>query len=159
MAKDIIIAIDTREKKPWHFEEESKAKAGYKTRIVASEIVTLDAADYSIVGYEDLIRVEKKAGFIEFIGNMTPTEHKERFINEMEKLRKVKHKYLIIETNLSTDLMGLSVQQFKYGLPCSKAFEWAIELEQEFGIVPIFCGNAGVKTVRKIFDATLRRYL
>ncbi len=141
----------------WWFEEEEK-KPG-KIQILGTVEESLDAADYAIYGYEDLVRIERKMGFRELFGNYTPSENKERFYNEMEKLRKVKYKYLVIEGNLSLDVLSLSVPQFFHGPPCSKILEWIFELQQEYDIVPIFAGDAGQKTAKTIFKTIARKYL
>lgn len=157
MPKEIIILTDNREQKPWFFEKETKARSGYKSIITNCESATIDAADYTIKGYEDLIRIEKKAGFREIMGNYTPKENQERFVREMEKLKNVKHKYLVLETSLSNDIMGLSVQQMS--VPCSRLIDWIYSLEQEYGIVPIFAGDAGKKISRVLFEMVTKRYL
>ena len=152
-----IICIDSREQKPWMFDPEEK-KSG-KTRILGSEIIALDAADYAIKGAEDLVRIERKAGFCELFGNMTPKDHKIRFENEMEKLRKVKHKYIVIEDSVSNDILGLSIPQSFKSPPLSVVYRWLFELQMEYGIVPIFAGNAGKRTARNIFEVVARKYL
>jgi hypothetical protein len=90
---------------------------------------------------------------------MTPVAHKERFHREMEKLREVKHKYIIVEDNISNDLLSLSIPQFYKSPPLSVVFKWLVELQLEYGIVPIFAGNAGKKTARYLFETVLRKYL
>jgi hypothetical protein len=158
MTLDIKILIDQREKLPWVFNCEEEIKKGYKTHIIGSESVLLDAADYTIKGYEDLIAVERKAGFCELFGNLTPVAHKDRFEREMVKLAKVRFKYLIVESSLSLDIMGMSLQNFKYPLPVSRIISWIYDLQRDYGIVPIFAGNAGQKMCRKLFEDTIRKY-
>jgi len=154
MAKKITIIRDTRENTGWTWEPEQEAHGGIQ--IINTETTGLDAADYSIKGYEDLVRIERKAGFFELFGNMTPKDNKERFEREMEKLKSVKYKYLLIETSLSEDVFRLSVPQMRYGPPGSAVFKWIIELQMKYGIIPIF-SQCGKKTARYIFDTVLSK--
>lgn len=153
---EYVVKVDTREQKPWHFEEEKKKKAGYKSQIVGSEIVTLDCADYTLSGHEDLLRVEKKAGFGELFSNMTPKSNKERFEREMEKLAKYKYKYIVVEANLNNDMMGMSPVQFKYAPPCSAVLRWLLEIQMKYGVIPVFAGDSAKKVVRNIFEMVVR---
>src|SRR5258708_1569871 len=111
MAKlaSIIIEKDSREKpnEGWNFEPEEK-EAG-KVQILGTEIIGIDAGDYRIKGHNDLLIIERKAGFSELFGNLANKEHKERFERELEKFKDIKHKYIIIESVLSKDIMGLSI--------------------------------------------------
>src|SRR5687768_8444222 len=102
--KDIEIIRDNREKpgEGWFWESEEKRPG--KMRISGTTNATLDAADYSVVGYENIVRIERKFGFSELFGNMTSKEHKERFEREMEKLSIIPHAYILIESNLSKDI-------------------------------------------------------
>ncbi len=155
--KNFIVTVDSREQKGWTFDPEEK-KPG-RCQLLGSEVGCLDAADYAIKGHENLIRIERKMGLRELFGNYTPVENKERFVREMEKLREVKYKYLVIESNLGLDIMSLSVQQFKYPVPASKVIEWIYDLQQEYGIVPIFAGDAGKKIARQLFELVIKKEL
>lgn len=152
---EITIIRDTREQKGWIFEPEEK-KPG-KIRVLGTEVGTLDAADYSVKGYESLIRIERKNGFAELFCNMSPKAHKERFEREMEKLRDIPYKYLIIETVLSDDALCLSVPQMYKGPPSSSVLKWIYELEMEYGIVPIFANDAGKRTARYLIELAIKR--
>lgn len=147
-----------REQTPWTFSKEDKVHSGFKSIVIGSVVDSMDAADYSIVGYEDIIRIERKNGFGELFGNYSPKTNRERFEREMEKLRDVKHKYLIIETSLTKDSLCLSVPQFKFGMPASVVMRWLIELQLEYGIHVMFVGDAGCKTVRNIFEEIIKKY-
>jgi hypothetical protein len=154
---EITIIKDTREQKGWDFLEEEKV-AG-KVRVAGMEVATMDAADYTIKGAEDLVRIERKYGFTELFNNMTPLESKYRFEREMEKLRAVKHRYLVIETSLNDDILALSIPQLYKGPTANRVLSWITELEMEYGIVPIYAGSCGRRVARHIFDNIARRYL
>lgn len=152
---DMTIIRDTREQQGWTFEPEEKV-AG-RIQVMGTQEQALDAGDYSLVGFEDQIRIERKQGFCELFGNMTPVEHKERFEREMEKLRDIPFKYLIVEANISRDVLGLSVPQMWKAPPTSAVLRWLTELEMEYGIRVIFAGDAGKRVARMVFDTFLRR--
>ena len=158
MNNGIIIAKDSREHdgKGWVFRPDQIKKSG-KVPILGMEIKTLDAGDYSIVGAEDLVRIERKAGFSELFGNMIPVVNKERFEREMEKLRLVKHKWILIESYLCHDIMGMCPMQLR-GPTSSKVFEWLSELELEYDIHVMFVGECGERIAKTIFQNVAKRY-
>jgi hypothetical protein len=147
-----------REQTPWEFRKEEKVSSSYKSIVGGSVVDSLDAADYSIVGYEDIIRIERKNGFQELFGNMMPKEHKERFEREMEKLRDIPHKYILIETSLNKDALGLSIPQMYKGPPAGKVLNWLTSLQLEYNISWMFVGDCGKKIARTIFDEIVRKY-
>lgn len=79
---DFVIAIDTREQRPWAFDN--------------SEVKTLKTGDYSIVGYEDSIGVERKS-LEDFTGSIG--RNRKRFAAEMERASKIKHFCVIVEAS------------------------------------------------------------
>lgn len=155
-SKDITILVDSREQKPWIFDPEIKAKSGYKSRIVGQEVVGLDAADYTIKGYEDSIRIERKASFQELYGNLMPNTSKERFLREMELLRGISYKYIVIESNINQDVWAMCPPQIRYGPPCSKIYRELIDISMEYGINIVTAGNCGCKLVRSIFECFIK---
>lgn len=157
---DITIRRDLREKenKGWWFDQEEK-KAG-KVRILGTIEKSLPAGDYALAGFEDLIILERKMGMRELFSNYSPKEHLERFRTEMIKLKDVKFKYLIIESNLSEDILSLTVPQYSgFGPPGIRVVEWVYELQREFGIVPIWAGDAGNRIAKSLFKEIARKYL
>lgn len=159
MPKEIIIKTDSREQNPWMFPVETKESQKSKaSMIIGSEVVGLNAADYTIKGFEDIIRIERKNGFGELFGNYSPKANRERFEREMDKLIDIKHKYILIETALNKDTLGLSVPQFKYGLPANVVFKWLIELQLQYGVHVMFVGDCGQKTARNIFEEIIKIY-
>lgn len=154
---DITIIRDTREKEGWVWEPEEK-KPG-KVRIAGMEVAGLTAGDYSIVGAEHIVRIERKNGFGELFGNMSPKSHKERFEREMEKLEDIPLKYIVIETSLNEDTLGLSVPQMRSGPPASSVLKWLTELQMTYGVHIIWAGDCGKKVAETIFRQVARRHL
>lgn len=153
----MIIIKDSREQLGWDFELEEK-KSG-RIQVLGTEIGCLDAGDYSIKDHIDLVRIERKMGIREVFGNYSPVYNKERFEREMEKLRPIKHKFILIESFLSQDLMSLTVPQYKYGLPFSRVYDWLTYLEMEYDIHVQFVGDSGKRAARIIFENIAKRYL
>ena len=154
--KSIIIIVDSREKQPWEFLPEEK-KPG-QVQIIGSEVSGLNAGDYSVVGMEDIVRIERKAGFRELFVNYSDKEMKERFEAEMERLRPIKHKYIIVDSVLSKDALSLSVPQHGFGPTGNRIIEWLTKIELNFGVGTIFAGDAGSRVAKTIFKEVSRKY-
>ncbi|MFA5758804.1 MAG: ERCC4 domain-containing protein [Clostridia bacterium] len=150
---------DTREQQDhgWIFEPEEKV--GGKCQILGTKIEKLDAGDYSVVGLEDKVVIERKNGFGELFTNMTPKANKVRFENEMARMVNIPHKYILIESCLNKDILTLGIPQHSYGPPCSKVMEWLIELGLNYNIHVMFTGDAGKRVARRIFAQAARMYL
>jgi hypothetical protein len=155
MLPKITVLRDSREQEGWVFDPEEKQPG--KVQILGTVTQGLDAGDYSMVGYEHLLRIERKNGFCELFGNMTPKEHKIRFEKEMEKLKPIPYKYLLIEGVLTKDVLGLSIPQMFRSPPSSAIAKWLLELEIDYGIKVWFVGDAGKKVARYIFELVARR--
>ena len=77
------LAIDTREQTPWTFQE---MVLGQKQIIVQRETKTMVTGDYSIVGYEKDIVIERKSA-ADFLGSIGSGHA--RFQREHERLRAI----------------------------------------------------------------------
>lgn len=84
-----LIVIDTREQDPFDFPKAHRA--------------ALRAGDYSIVGLEDQVALERKREH-EIFGNVG--RYRERFLAELEKLQHYRYAALIIEGTLSGIVRG-----------------------------------------------------
>ena len=83
----MIIIQDTREQSPFDF-------SFYDCEVA---IATLKTGDYTLEGYEQIICIERKKSPSELATNLG--KYKERFENELERLREFKHKYIVCEFN------------------------------------------------------------
>ncbi len=79
---NMVVVVDTREQTPYLFP---------RCRI---SIRKLDAGDYSLEGYEDVLSIERKSAS-DFYGSIT--QGRDRFKRELERLRNYKFKGLVIE--------------------------------------------------------------
>ena len=100
MVKVATIKIDTREQKPLFFSD---------SFITAFLVEKLDVGDYSLVGYEDILTVERKGSTAEFAQNVL----EKRFDRELEKLEKYKHGFVVCEFSM-TDLINYPINS---GIP------------------------------------------
>lgn len=155
----ITIVRDTREQNGWTWTQEEKRPG--RVQIVGTEVTGLDAGDYSIVNALELIRIERKNGFGELFGNYSPKEHKDRFEREMVKFADVRHKYILVETLLTTDTFGLTVPQYGYGNspPASRIIEWLTQIGLDHNVHVMFVGDSGKRVARTIFEQVARKYL
>ena len=56
-------------------------------------IQKLDTGDYSLLGYEKILTIERKGSITEFAGNIV----QERFERELERLMEFKYRFIILE--------------------------------------------------------------
>jgi ERCC4-type nuclease len=85
---ELIVAVDTREKQPYQFTK--------------AERKTLVTGDYSIVGLENLIAVERKTHIDAF---SSLGRARARFEREMLRLSKLDYAAVVIESSLSEFLI------------------------------------------------------
>lgn len=78
------IIIDTREQQPWSFKHHS----------VASK--KLDAGDYSLEGFENILAIERKKSVCEIANNIVES----RFKDALERLGQLKYSFLLLEFDL-----------------------------------------------------------
>ena len=79
------IIVDTREQNPWDF-----AWAAPNVEVTHTKLHT---GDYSLVGHEDRFCIERKSACSEFASNIS----QDRFKREIERLKNIEFRYLIIE--------------------------------------------------------------
>lgn len=91
MIKRPSIIQDTREKKPIDFKDDMD----FPSVVVRK----LNCGDYSLDGFEDIIVIERKANGDELLSNIT-TE-KERLDAEFQLMGNIKHKFVVIESEIS----------------------------------------------------------
>lgn len=138
---DMTIIIDTREQTPFSFSYPISRK-------------TLIAGDYSILGFEDKIAIERKA-----LGDLTSCVGKDRnrFIKQMEVLSFFHRKYLVIEANLNYILQG----DFGYTKINPESVLGTIcKIAIEYNIFPIFAGGhrSGAKITERLLIQYYKKY-
>ncbi len=86
-----VIAIDTREQEKYSFDCDTVCKK-------------LDAGDYSVVGFEQRVAVERKS-LRDFVG--TVIHDFDRFARELQKLSAMEAACIVVEADLTAVLCGL----------------------------------------------------
>jgi len=84
-----VILIDTREQDPFSFKS-------YPNWISGEKKATLKTGDYSVVGMEDILVLERKS-----LNDIVSTlaHNRTRFFNECERMTQFRHKAIIIEAS------------------------------------------------------------
>ena len=117
------IYVDDREKKGiWHIDH-------MQFKFVKKRLAV---ADYTIKGYEDIIAVEKKSGFKEFIGNLTGAK-RPKFEKYLEKLSEYELGVIVIEGNYSSLQRVFRELKFSKMTP-EGVFHWTHKILAEYGI-------------------------
>lgn len=129
---DFTIVVDTREQQPWTFDNYATAKK------------KLDTGDYSIVGLEHLLGIERKKSISEFANNIV----EKRFIDVVTRLSRLKYPFLLFEFDLKDVLIypvGSTVPKRMWNnIKISPAFlmKNIIELQLLHNINVMFCGSS-----------------
>ena len=93
MAKKVpnfTVIKDTREQEGYHFSKYDKCEGMI--------VQKLDTGDYTIVGLEEKVCIERKASPEELAANLGQKKH--AFMNEIERMRPFKHKFILLEFTL-----------------------------------------------------------
>jgi len=91
------VAIDTREQQPFSFRGiKADADQAGKTFIIPTVRTTLRSGDYSIVGYEEAISIERKSHEDLY---QTLTRDHQRFVRELERLTTYAYSEVVIEAS------------------------------------------------------------
>ena len=143
------LIVDSREKKPWNFDSDPE---------FASILVQkLEVGDYSILGLEKEICIERKLSADELYVNFSTKEHRERFRREMERFRDVTHRFIIIEEELSSVLDPRSYYVNKSGrnkksekMPIAVIMRELMHFMLHYGVHVVFAGGQGQKLARSL---------
>lgn len=89
--KEFTIVTDTREQNGYFFKPYDTGK----WKCMGSVEQKLETGDYSILGLEEQICIERKASTTEMAVNFG--KDKSRFMDEIERMQRYKHKFLVLE--------------------------------------------------------------
>jgi ERCC4-type nuclease len=135
--QSITIAIDTREQLEYSFSIPSIRKK-------------LDAGDYSLVGFENRIAVERKT-LDDFVN--TVIKQRERFYRELKKLSKMESSCVVVESNLR-DILDA---RYKAGVHPNAVIGAITSIIVDFHVPVYFCSDRQV-TCRFVQDFLTRYY-
>jgi len=148
------VVRDTREKPGygWVYEEHTHSKRR-PPNCNGTVTQTLKTGDYSLVGYEDILCIERKEDYAELWGNYA---ERDRFQDEMERMSVIKHKMVIIETQLTKDIFDLSPPQYKTGVPGRSMIRWLMHLTAKYGVPFIPAGSCGKYLAQQFMEEVVR---
>jgi len=129
MAKSMQFVVDTREKRPWDFTDAIH--------------MALKTGDYSLVGYEDTVAIERKS-YDDIYQCLTVRRY--NFCRQLRRLGKLKRAYLLIECSASAFLLG----HIQHKLTGDKALLRLVKYTNEYGVPFCFCDRKGKELAEKI---------
>lgn len=150
---EYTVLRDTREKIGHGFEFKPSKPERRPPRCAGMEICTLKTGDYSIKGGEHLVVVERKADFSELWINYNK---RQLFEEECERMRTIKYKYILVETQLTPDIFSLSPPQVSK-VPGHALLGWLCQISLEFSIPIIPVGSTGKKYCQLLFENIIRK--
>lgn len=141
------IIVDTREKTPWDWEGDDSFAKVIHTK--------LEGGDYSLVGMEEILAIERKASVDELYINFT--EHKVRFAAEWDRLKDHKIKILIVEASCEDILNPYQyyvnkkkINKKSPRMPVAVVASGLTNLMLERGVQVIFGGDRSQAMIRGI---------
>lgn len=124
----------------------------------------LNTGDYSLVGLEDKICVERKASIEEVALNLG--KNRATFFREIKRMKPFKHKFLVLEFSMD-DLLGFPhksriAQRFKDSVKISGKFMLKSLMEIQFNddVHVMFCGDKvnAFLYVNSLFKRLIEKY-
>ena len=139
------ILKDSREKLGWNFIPDDFVKEMRTTN--------LKTGDYSLLGYEEFLSIERKGCINEFAQNLI----QDRFTRELERLENIKFPFIILEFTFR-DLLGYPQTSHlppkvrsKIRITGKFLLKKFIELQCKFKTKIIFAGGCGKEITIAIF--------
>lgn len=146
---------DTREQSGHGWQFDAHVPDRRPPRCDGMIIDTMATGDYSMVGYTDIFAIERKANFAELWGNYS-SKKRTAFEAEMERMSKLRHAYMIVESSLNTDIMELSPPQFSKGVPGKSLMRWLMFLTAKYNVKLIPAGSCGRQIAQMICEEVVR---
>jgi len=149
------VVRDTREQlgHGWTFDAHLPERRA--PRCAGTVVDTLETGDYSLVGYTDILAIERKCGFAELWVNYS-SKRRIAFENEMGRMSQLKYAYIIVESSITPDTLDLSPPQFTKGVPGTSLVRWLMSLTIKYGVQFIPAGQCGRKIAQLIFEEVVR---
>ena len=138
MADRVPIVVDTREQAPYAFDPNR----------FSVERRALPAGDYSLVGSEERVAVERKS-LADFV--QTVIRARRRFHAELRKLAECEHACVVVEGSLRDVLEG----NYPGSAHPNAVFGSAISICVDWGVPVYFCGDR--QTAKQFVEAYLER--
>ncbi len=107
---DLVVVIDTREQKPYRF--------------ARSEVKALASGDYSIVGLEDRVAVERKTKHDAY---SSLGQGRARFERELQRLARFDYAAIVIETSLPDFLRAPAFSRMNPRAAARSLIAWSVK--------------------------------
>jgi len=143
--------VDTREQTPWEIRSE---------KISDVRVRKLDTGDYTVLGLEDKLCIERKKSVSEVATNVT----EKRFERELERMEAYPHSFLILEFSID-DVMAYPVGS---NIPKSKWRKIRVrgpfimkrleEIMVRHNVTVVFCGDVdnaqmvGIGIMKRVYE-------
>lgn len=150
-----MVIRDSREQKNKGWTFNAVAPDRRPPRCEGTITEALKTGDYSMVGYTDILSIERKADFSELWGNYS-SQKRPAFEAEMERMSELKYAYVIVESLLIPDIMELSPPQFAKGVPGKSMIRWLMKLSLKYGVHIIPAGSCGRKVAQMLCEEVVR---
>ena len=150
------LIVDTREKQPWdlNFKDDFESICYQK----------LDTGDYTLLGFEDEICIERKQSVDELFVNFSG-KNKKRIFAEIDRMCSIKYKFIIIEQTLDEILtpscyyINASKKNTKSAwMPAMVVLKNLTKIAVDYGIQIIFAGNRGPYFARNLLMEIYDKY-
>ncbi len=129
------IIADTREQQPWDFEGFDEVQ-----EIISAK---LDTGDYSLVGLEDKVCIERKKSVSEIANNV----NQDRFWKEMDRLKEFEYSFVLLEFSIDDILafpVGSTVPKRLWNKIRVKGpyiLKKMTQIQTRYGIHVVYCGD------------------
>ena len=134
---ELVVAIDTREQKPYRFPR--------------SEVKTLPTGDYSVVGLEDRIAIERKTKEDAY---SSLGQGRARFERELQRLSRYDYAAVVIETSLPEFLQAPAFSRMNPKAAANSIIAWSVK----YRVCVFFAGDRrhGNALTRQLLEKYLR---
>jgi ERCC4-type nuclease len=131
------VVIDSREQQPYRFDSiRGDHRVNWQRLVVPTVRQTLMTGDYSIVGLESAIAIERKStpDFLACCGR-----ERERFERELERLGKLQYGAVVVEDELGSIESGLTDGWYRSHIRPASIVASVIAWSQRYGVAFWFC--------------------
>lgn len=149
------VVKDSREQNGYNFEKFT----GRFTSCAGMIVEKLETGDYSLLGMEDKLCIERKASVSELAINLGKDKY--RFLAEIDRMKAFPFKFLILEFSLD-DLnkfpegSNIPEEKWKSIVITSKyMIKMLVEFQMYYGIQVLFCGDK--KNAKFMVNSILKR--
>lgn len=152
---EYTVSRDTREKVDHGWDFDPDPVDYYPPRCLGTVRRTLKVGDYSVVGYEDVFVIERKLDISELWTNYS---ERKRFEKELESMMSIKHRFIIVETNVVRDFYKLSPPQYTRNVPGKALQDWMAYLMIKYQTPILFEGDMAKQKAKYLMKQVVRLY-